>query len=150
MIVANGDWVACRGLAHDIGILINQDHVGHEDFIVDCYSIPLDCYDMVLRVNFLRILGSILWDFDDLCLAFWHHGRHVLSKGTGSMCSDIPPTGRLHVVRSVEPALLDYLLQSFEDIFMALVGLLPTYPCDHRIHLKPNTEPVAIRPYRYP
>ena len=26
----------------------------------------------------------------------------------------------------------------------------PVHPCDHRIHLKPATKPVAVHPYRYP
>lgn len=110
VIVANGDRVASRGLARDVGIHINQDRIGHEDFTVDCYSIPLDCYDMVLGVNFLRTLGPTLWDFDDLCMAFWHHGRRVLWKGVGSTHTDIAPTGRLHAVRGAELTLLDRLL----------------------------------------
>ena len=43
VVVANGDQVACRGLAHDVGIRITQDRVGHTDFSIDYYSIPLDC-----------------------------------------------------------------------------------------------------------
>ena len=70
VIVANGDRVACSGLAQEIDI-----RIGAEYFTVDCYTIPLSCYDMVLGVSYLRTLGSILWDFGDLCMAFWHHGK---------------------------------------------------------------------------
>ena len=66
VIVANGDRVSSRGLAKDVAICI-----GEEFFTTDCYTIPLECYDMVLGVSFLRTLGPILWDFDDLCMAFW-------------------------------------------------------------------------------
>ena len=117
---------------------------------MDCYSIPLDCYDMVLGVAWLRTLGPILWDFDGLCMAFWHHGHRVLWKGIGSTCTDIPPTGRLYAARGSKPALLDRLLESYADVFAASTGLAPARPCDHRIHLKPGAEPVAVRPYRYP
>ena len=72
VIVANGDRVACRGLARDVSILITD-----EVFSIDCYSIPLDTYDMVLDVMFLRTLGPILWDFDDLCMSFWCKGCRV-------------------------------------------------------------------------
>lgn len=92
--MANGDHVACRGLAHNIALRIGEEH-----FTVDCYSIPLDCYDMVLEVTWLRTLGPILWDFEDLCMAFNHHGRRVLWKGIGSTRTDIPPMGRLHAAR---------------------------------------------------
>ena len=145
VVVANGDRVACRGLARDVAIRIGEEH-----FTVDCYTIPLDCYDMVLGVKYLRTLGPILWDFDDLRMAFWHNGKRVLWKGIGSMRTDTPPTGRLHAVRDAEPALLDRLLDSFSDIFESPAGLPPARPCDHRIHLLPNTAPVAVRPYHYP
>jgi len=66
VIVANGDRVPCAGLARDVDI-----RIADENFSIDCYIIPLDCYDMVLGVRWLRTLGPILWDFDELCLAFW-------------------------------------------------------------------------------
>jgi hypothetical protein len=53
-------------------------------------------------------------------------------------------------MRHDEPALLARLLQSFADVFAAPSGLPPARSCDHRIHLKPNSGPVAVRPYRYP
>jgi len=88
--VANGDRVPCSGLARDVAI-----RIGDEFFTIDCYSIGLDCYDMILGTTWLRTLGPILWDFDDLCMAFNHNGRRVLWKGIGSTRTDIPPTGRL-------------------------------------------------------
>lgn len=48
VIVANGDRVACRGLARDVGI-----RIADEVFSIDRYSIPIDSYDMVLGVTFL-------------------------------------------------------------------------------------------------
>lgn len=144
--VANGDRIACCGLASDVAL-----QIGEEFFTVDCYAIPLDCHDMVLGVAWLRTLGPILWDFDDLCMAFTHHGRCVLWKGIGSTRTDIPPTGRLHAAcvhaaRGPEPVLLERLLDAYEDVFAPPIGLPPACPCDHRIHLKPNTEPVRGAP----
>ena len=150
VVVANGDRVACRGLARDVAIKISE-----EFFSVDCFAIPLDSYDMVLGITWLRTLGPILWDFDDLCMAFTHQGRRVLWKGIGSTRSDIPPTSRLHAgqlfsAKGTEPMLLERLLDSYADVFVAPIGLPPARPCDHRIHLKPAVDPVAVRPYRYP
>jgi hypothetical protein len=71
--LANGDRVACRGLACDVAI-----RIGKEFFHIDCYSIPLDCYDMILGTTWPRTLGPVLWDFDDLCMSFTHHSRRVL------------------------------------------------------------------------
>jgi transposase InsO family protein len=143
--VANGDRVVCSGLARAIAI-----RIGDEVFEIDCYAIPLACYDMVLGVPFLRALGPILWDFDGLCMAFWRHGRRVQWTGVGSARGGVPAPGRLHMLHHDGPALLQRLLGSFADVFAAPVGLPPPRECDHRIHLKPNTEPVAVRPYRYP
>ena len=126
--MANGDRVACRGLAHNIALRIGEEH-----FTVDCYSIPLDCYNMVLGVTWLRTLGPILWDFDNLCMAFNHHGQRVLCKGIGSTRTDIPPTGHLHAVRvhaarGTESQLLERLLGSYTDIFDPPSILPPARP----------------------
>jgi hypothetical protein len=55
VVVANGDRVACRGLTSDVAV-----QIGAESFQVDLYSIPLECYDMVLGIAFLRTLGPVL------------------------------------------------------------------------------------------
>ncbi|XP_066389781.1 uncharacterized protein [Miscanthus floridulus] len=150
VVVANGDRVMCRGLARDVDL-----RTGGETFKVDCYSIPLDSYDMVLGVTWLRTLGPILWDFNNLCMAFTYQGRRVLCRGVGSPSAAFPPTGGLLAARGLsakgtEPAPLECLLDSYADVFVAPTGLPPARACDHRIHLKPSTEPVAVRPYRYP
>ena len=41
------------------------------------------------------------------------------------------------------------LLHEFHDLFQEPTTLPPQRPLDHAIHLKPNTEPVNIRSYRY-
>jgi hypothetical protein len=46
--------------------------------------------------------------------------------------------------------LLNELLASFADVFAEPKGLPPARGRAHRIILKPNTAPVAVRPYRYP
>jgi hypothetical protein len=78
---------------------------------------------MVLGVKYLRTLGSILWDFDDMRIAFWHHDLHVLWMGISSMHTNIPPTGLLHCICSRELMFLEWLLQSFDDVFAMLSGL---------------------------
>ena len=120
---------------------------------MDCFSIPLECYDMVLGIAWLRTLGPILWDFKGLRMAFVLCSRHILWTGIGS-----PSTGRAEQLLSghifndkgAEPVLLDRLLDTYADVFAEPTGLLPTRPCDHRIQLKPGTDPIAVRPYRYP
>lgn len=75
---------------------------------------------MVLGISFLKTLGPILWDFDDLCMAFWHNGHRVFWKGLNSSRRDIPSTARVHSLHKPEHPLLDELLTSFDDIFQPL------------------------------
>lgn len=144
VLVVNEDCVACSGLATNIAI-----RIADEVFTVDCYSIPLDGYDMVLGIKFLRTLGPILWDFDNLCLAFTRAGHRVFWRGISSTRYDVQST-RLHAVQPDGLALLQNLLQEFDDLFVEPKGLPPARHCDHRIHLLPNTAPIAVWPYRYP
>ena len=120
VIVANGDRVTCRGLAKDVAI-----RIADEQFFIDCYSIPIDGYDMVIGVTFLRTLGPILWDFDDLCMAFSRGGRRVFWRGIGSTRHDVQSTQRLHALRQDGPTLMERSLQSFEDLFAEPQGLPP-------------------------
>jgi hypothetical protein len=56
--VANGDRVATAGVCRMAHIFIDA-----EEFVIDLFVIPLDGYDVVLGVHWLRTLGPILWDF---------------------------------------------------------------------------------------
>lgn len=84
MVVTNDDKVSCSGIARGADL-----HIGTEPFIVPRYAIPLGGYDVVLGVVFLRTMGPILWDVDDLCLAFWRTGRRIQWRSMGSSRRDI-------------------------------------------------------------
>jgi hypothetical protein len=61
-----------------------------------------------------------------------------------------PPTPlHIHSASVTEP-LLDELLASFTDVFAKPKGLPPSRGWTHRIILKTDIAPVAVRPYRYP
>jgi hypothetical protein len=50
------------------------------------------------------------------------------------------------MLNEAHPLLADLL----RDIFDEPQGLPPARPCDHHIHLLPDTVPIAVWPYRYP
>jgi hypothetical protein len=147
-MVANGDKVTCCRFPNRMGITISL-----EEFLIDAYAIPLDSIDVILGVQFLHTLGPILWDLEDLCLAFWRRGKKILWKGLGSSRDDIhmhPAVWAVKTASAEHRPMMDSLLQQFQAVFATPTGLPPARRCDHRIHLLPGTTPVAVRPYRYP
>ncbi|WVZ82923.1 hypothetical protein U9M48_030129 [Paspalum notatum var. saurae] len=105
--------------------------------------IPLAGYDIVLGTQWLASLGPILWNFEDLTMAFWRHDHRVEWKGSPSWS---PPSLRA----CHNSTLLDELLDEFGTLFAEPQGLPPRRDCDHWIHLLPGATPVVVRPYRYP
>lgn len=90
----------------------------------------------------MHTLGPILWDLNRLEMLFWHHNHIVHWKGIGA--KSLP---RVHALQSTNP--LASLLEEFADLFATPSGLPPPRSFDHRVHLLPQTAPVAVRPYRY-
>lgn len=116
--------------------------IAKEEFAIDLYTIPLGGFDLVLGCDWLSTLGPIIWDLGRLSMTFWHNNHLVKWHGIG-----VAPGHQL-----VATTLVNYmqlLLMEFADLFLAPKGLPPQRPFDHRIHLLPGTEPVAVRPYRY-
>jgi hypothetical protein len=71
--VVNDIRVTSPGYCRDLSVSI-----GNEQFIIDCYGLPIGSYDMVLRVQWLESLGQVLWDFASQTIAFVHNGHHIL------------------------------------------------------------------------
>jgi hypothetical protein len=105
IVVANGDHVPCEGAARHVSLAI-----GTEEFSISCFAINLGGFDVILGIDFLRMLGPILWDFEDLCMAFTCGSRRILWKGIGSFPDDIQdPAARVIIIVATQ-ALLDRLL----------------------------------------
>lgn len=60
-----------RNLHHDVC----EDR--WEPFSITLYVVPLEGYDLVLGVQWLRTLGPVLWDFKHLSMSFWRDDHHV-------------------------------------------------------------------------
>jgi len=136
--VANGDRIPCEGLCAALPVQIGDEH-----FAIDFYIIPLSGYQVVLGCQWLRTLGPIIWDFERRSMSFWHIDHRVHWRGL-----DAGHGGHVYTTSAVD--VMKLLLAEFADIFTEPTGLPPARLFDHRIHLLPNTPPVAVRPYRYP
>ncbi|XP_073356766.1 uncharacterized protein [Aegilops tauschii subsp. strangulata] len=120
VMVANGDQVASGGVFRGLPL-----HIGEQHFTTDCSAIPLGSFDIVLGVGWLRNLGPILWDFDNMTVSFHWEGQPV------TWTSRVLP--RPAVVRAlVAPEPEDWmteLLAEFDDISPSLP------PCHLPMHM---------------
>jgi hypothetical protein len=133
-MVTNGERVTWAGVIKATPLFIDG-----APFPADLFVMSLAGYDVVLGA-----LGPIIWDLANHRMTFQHQGRTVCWSSVPTPC---PPT--LSATTASEP-LLDGLLATFEDIFVEPTGLPPKRAHDHRIILKPDAQPVVVRPYRYP
>jgi hypothetical protein len=76
--VANGE----RLQSYDVCKNTSVDIQG-EIFKIDCYTLPLEGFDVILGVHWLKSLGPIIWDFAALSMAFLRQGRSVRLQGCG-------------------------------------------------------------------
>jgi hypothetical protein len=137
--VANGERIACLGVLRQAPIVIDS-----RPFSVDLYIMPLAGYDLVLGTQWLATLGDIVWNVAAGTMEFTVADQLVCWR---SVAPPTPP--HIHYALVTEP-LLDELFASFANVFAKPKGLPPARGRTHRIILKPNTAPVAVRPYRYP
>lgn len=138
-MVANGERVPCAGVIRAAPL-----DVDGETFPADLFVMPLASYDAVLGTKWLGALGPIYWDLAHRQMWFMHHGRTLCWTG---VTVSHPPVRQAVITGA---SLLDELLAAFGALFAEPTGLPPKRAHDHRIILKPNSEPVAVRPYRYP
>jgi hypothetical protein len=140
--VGNGDRLPCASIARNVPIVI-----GGAVFSVTCAGIDLGGFDFILGIDFLRTLGPILWDLEAMTVSFLHRGTRVQWQGVHPA---VPQPHVAVVSATDQQPMLDILLEQQGAIFFEPTGLPPARPYNHRIHLLPGTEPVAVRPYRYP
>jgi hypothetical protein len=136
--VANGERISCPGVLRQAPIVIDS-----RPFAVDLYIMPLAGYDLVLGTQWLGTLGDIIWNVAAGTMEFRMADQQVCWR---SVAPPTPP--HIHSASAAE-RLLDELLASFADVFAEPKGLPPACGRAHRIILKPDTAPVAVRPYRY-
>ncbi|XP_028220447.1 uncharacterized protein LOC114402121 [Glycine soja] len=167
VMVGNGQYLHCNQICTAVSIVIQGIH-----FIIDLHVLPLCGANVVLGVQWLRSLGPILTDYTTLSMKFMHEGRTIELQGDDTSALQplsVPQARRL--VRTSDPSAcfllsvtshespsntptyppdIQFLLTKFAALFQPSQTLPPSRPTDHHIHLVPNSEPVNVRPYRYP
>lgn len=144
---------------------------GH-DIRVQFHVLHLCEADLVLGVEWLKSLGPVLTDYNELTMKFTHDGRIVELKGdhnngVGSISVHqlrcLVQTNKVseffHLwVESPSTQILqsppirvevEHIIHQFDELFWAPTTLPPTRTINHAINLHPNSESVIVLPYRY-
>lgn len=137
--VANGEKMTSPG---------SCKQVGNNVFIMDLFVISLGSIDVVLGVNWLQTLGVIQWDFKSLHMKFRLKNQLTELSGIRNSKTD-PNLASIFSMQNME-MVTSTVLEEFQDIFQEPTTLPPQRSCDHRIVLEQGTNPVVVRPYRYP
>ncbi|XP_073263331.1 uncharacterized protein [Populus alba] len=163
--VANGDTLPCQGCCKAVLLKMQSYKV-----LANLFLLTLGGCDIVLRVDWLRSLGTIQWNFVDLSMSFFVDGeklflqglrltkeaikeKHSLSKvtlveGRGIwlqfMKINDSPRGAL-----VEPT-LQTVLNEFKIMFVEPTRLPPPRRHNHQIQLQEAVMLICVKPYRYP
>lgn len=168
VLVGNGEELTCDSICHQMAL-----SMGSHIFSVDLFVLPLSGADIVLGVQWLKTLGPVLTDYEQLTMQFMKDGTRVLLKGEPKASpsqSSLHQLKRLVATHSVDtyyhiqlipseppsptqPVFnpqLESLLQQYQHLFSTPSNLPPPRPTDHRISLKNGSNPVNVRPYRYP
>ncbi|XP_026400203.1 uncharacterized protein LOC113296079 [Papaver somniferum] len=152
--VANGDKTVSSGIFKSLNWFMQ----GHS-FSADLRLPPLGGCDIVLGVDWLRLMGNVLFNFTTLTVSFIYQDTEIsltgisnsplLKKNPHGLCAQLSSISDAPSP-SPPPPKVAALLQDFQDVFEEPSTLPPHRSLDHTIPLKPNSTPVNQRPYKCP
>ncbi|KAJ0668240.1 putative nucleotidyltransferase, Ribonuclease H [Helianthus annuus] len=163
VVVANRERLSCPGRIKDLSIVI-QGYTITADFWV----LPVAACPVVLGVQWLKTLGPVEIDYQNLTLGFKLAGAtHILQGIKSSELKVIPATelmglqGSVFLLQIEQPHTDSFstqtpclairkLLKQFDRVFREPEGLPPIRSQDHQIPLIADARPVSTRPYRQP
>ena len=169
--LGTGESVQGTGLCKEVSLQL-PGMVIIEDFL----PLPLGNSDVILGVQWLEKLGTIMTNWKTQILKFQLGSKHITLKGDPSlgrtkislkaMIRTLQKEGGGYLVEFNQmssdprkndglemgqvPSILHGVLQEFKHVFNMPLGLPPKRTYDHAIVLKDGTDPISLRPYRYP
>jgi hypothetical protein len=165
IMIANGGSMKCGGRCKNVRLQIGDYNLKSHMFAID-----MGVCDIVLGAEWLRTLGPILMDFQNLTMQFAQGGHKHKFQGITAGSPEIISSHRmekllkkghsgviaqLHAIQDIEippvPQDLQALLSRHQTVFSTPQGLPPSRSVhDHLIPLVPGSLPPNIRPYRHP
>lgn len=169
VLVGNGHSLTTMGYIADLPVAI-QGNTLH----VPAYLLPISGADLVLGVPWLKTLGPHIADYNALSLKFYVKDTFVTlygDKPSGPSQAQYHHIKRLHHTDAIDLAFtlqfdavvptdntlvkewhpdIASLLHNYDDVFAEPKSLPPPRFHDHAITLVEGSNPVKVRPYRYP
>ncbi|XP_062108212.1 uncharacterized protein LOC133819070 [Humulus lupulus] len=139
--------------------------------VTDFLPLELGGADVILGIKWLETLGNMQVNWRTMIMKFEMAGTWITLQGDPSLCKS--PITLKAMICSVEreaqgfwvhfgaliteeetaipaiPAAINSVLQKFQQVFQSSSGLPPSRAREHVITLKPGSQPVLVRPYRY-
>ena len=169
VLVGNGNSLTTMGYISDLPVTI-QGNTLH----LPVYLLPISGADLVLGVPWLKTLGPHIADYNALSLKFYVKDTFVTLYGDtpkGPSQAQFNHIKRLHHTHAIDLAFtlqfdkilpivsdsstpihpdISQILDAYPDVFVEPKGLPPTRFQNHAIPLLEGSNPVKVRPYRYP
>ncbi|GKD53695.1 transposon ty3-G gag-pol polyprotein [Tanacetum coccineum] len=163
VVVGNREHVTCTGRVRALTIVI-QGYVISTDFFV----LPVAACPIVLGVQWLKTLGPVEMDYEQLTIGFHLAGSsHKLQGLKGSELAALKTHELMGIqgttlflqitpVPTEDPPkrspcpVIQRVLSQFSTVFQNPTTLPPKRFQDHGIPLLPGARPVSTRPYRQP
>lgn len=169
VLVGNGEQLPCSSFCPKLPLQLDS-----HNFLVDLFVLPLSGAELVLGVQWLKTLRPILTDYEALTMKFVKEGQVVQLFGQhkpSPLESSLHQLRRLADTNAIDtclslqllspsptqphhspplPADITTLMVKYNKLFAEPHKLPPRRQTDHQIPLNHNTDPVNVRPYRYP
>lgn len=140
-------------------------------FTTSVKVLPLQCYDVILGMQWLEQMGLMTTHWADKWFQFEYKGKTCCLQGItpNTKTCDTVSVEELHrwqqqnsvhymvqlyfaedtEKQTTVPRLVAMVLETYESVFEEPKGLPPHRRYDHTIPLMPGASPVNLRPYRY-
>lgn len=173
VMVGNDNTLECDTVSHQVPL-----HIQGNSFTLHLLHLPLCGADIVLSVQWLKLLGPITTDYVALTMTFQYMGHPVTLHAdaplhpasiTAHQLKRVAQTHNISALFHITPVIaqpespspstppppplppqITTVLARYPEIFSKPTHLPPHRTIQHHIHLLPNTEPVNVKPYRYP
>lgn len=175
VIVGNGQSITCEGACAEVPVILAK-----QTFCIPCYILSVHGADLALGVQCLQTLGTFLSNYSIPSIQFTHNGQPIMLTGMVSNSPSSSSfsqffrflfTDAIHSIHTMTMTTLETpnikiqnntpnfttsnpeiskLLNTYATVFYTPQNLPPHRPQNHHIHLNPNSQPINIKPYRYP